>query len=283
LLALEDVSIDRTASTEGGQKEMKSKCLAVIKTAIIFSALLLSLMSGALAQEKKAETAQQAVARALLAHSGKWADGSITDWVGRGKIRITGDENGSLDFTLAVKGKAKAQRVIKMPGDIMLRYGSDGKKSWQSSGMFSGDAVGRTAQIVECLTDRSVAGLFDNASQKKTYSDLDVKQKKFVSESAASRAIAVQDEKGKTTNYYIDNASSMVTRLEFDTGGTFRMLFGEEEYPLMAAFVFSDYRTFNGVMMPYKIEVYQGLVKIEEMIFDSIEFNTGLSDDEFVP
>jgi hypothetical protein len=265
------------------ESRMNSKYCGAASKSIALIVLVAFPFMNVHAQEKKAETAQQAVARALLAHGGKLADGSITDWVGRGKIRITGDENGSLDFTLAVKGRSKAQRVIKMPGDIMVRYGSDGKKNWQSSGSFSGDAVGRVAQIVECLTDRSVAGLFDNASQKKTYSDLDLKQKKFVSESATSRAIAVQDEKGKTTNYYIDNASSMVTRLEFDTGGTFRMPFGDEEYPLMAAFVFSDYRPLNGVMMPFKIEVYQGLVKIEEMNFDSIEFNTGLSDDEFVP
>jgi hypothetical protein len=60
-------------------------------------------------------------------------------------------------------------------------------------------------------------------------------------------------------------------------------MFNDEQIPLASALVFSDYRNVDGVMTPFKIEVYLGLMKIEEMIFSSVQYNTGLGDEVFVP
>ncbi|MDM7995526.1 MAG: hypothetical protein QUT30_07575 [Acidobacteriota bacterium] len=237
----------------------------------------------AFSQEEKSAEARQAVDRALITHGSKLSDGSLSDWVGRGQIRITGDEGGPRNFTVAVKGRSQMQRVVEMQDGTAIRFGTDGKQTWQSAGLFKGNAAGRAAELAESLTNRSIASLFSSDAHGRIYRDLGSEKKDFVPESLTSHAIEVEDEKGKATRYYIDNKSHLISRLEFDTGEYFTLPFGEEKYPLVAAYVFSDYRPVDGVMTPFRIEVYQGLIKIEEMTFESIEYNTGLTDDMFIP
>jgi outer membrane lipoprotein-sorting protein len=262
---------------------MKFKYSSVTQSFPIFAMILSCPLVYVFAQQDTAVAARRIVDRASSVHGSKLADGSIVDWVGRGQVKITGDENGPLRFVLVVKGKDRIQRVIETHGGAMLRYGSDGKKSWQSSGSFSGAAVGRAAQLIESQTTRSVSRLFESNAKGKSFRDMGSEKKDFIPQSVSSHAIEAEDEKGNITRYYVDNESSLVTRLEFETGEYYRLPFGDEEYPMMAAYVFSDYRPVDDVMTPFKIEVYQGLVKIEEMTFDSIQFNTGVTDDAFVP
>jgi hypothetical protein len=256
------------------------KAVAII---FVLTALLTGLCANAFAQREASETAEQAANRALRAHGGKWSDGSIRDWLGRGQIQITGNDSGSMNFTLAVKGRNMVQRVIEMPGGIALRHGSNGSRSWQSSGLYSGNAAGRAAQFIDSQTIRSIAGLFYNVSNGKPFRDLGSEKRDFIPQSSSSHAIESQDERGKATRYYVDNTNSLISRLEFDTGETFTLGFGEKTYPMTIALVFSDYRSVDGVMTPFKIEVYQGLVKVEEMTFTSIQYNTGMADSVFAP
>ena len=260
---------------------MKSK--SVLGLHIVFALILFS-PSATPSLFSQQEPASQAIDQAVQAHGNRWLGGTLSDLVGRGRISVTGDENSPMEFTLFRKGKNKVQRTIITPSGRILRCGSNGNRSWHSSGPFSGEAVGNAAHFVESQTDRSIANLFDNIPRGQIVRELvGQERRKHVPENASARAMEVHGQAGKKTIYYIDNESFLITRLEFDTGTKYTMMFNDEAQPVYASYVFSDYRNVNGVMTPFKIESYLGLVKIEEMNFDSVEYDTGITDDAFVP
>ncbi len=224
------------------------------------------------------------VDQAAQAHGQGLGKMTIADWVGSGKITITGMVGGPADFTLTVKDNKMVQRVVtgREANETVVRIGSDGKRNWQTSGPFSAPAVGSVKFLIESQTTRSSSSLFANA-EKYALRDLGPAPHDSATESSLSRVIESTNEAGQITRYHIDNSTSLITRLEFDTGGFYTMLFGDQKYPLIASYLFSDYRSVNGVMMPFRIEVYQGLIKIEEMNFTSVEYNVGLSNSLFVP
>jgi hypothetical protein len=196
---------------------------------------------------------------------------------------ITGETKGPFDFTLMVKGRDKIQRIVETTTGALIRYGSDGKNSWQTSGPILGDAAGRVVYLIDSQTRRSVCSLFTNAAKGYALRDLGPAKKDASLKSASSRIIEAQDDKGQATRYYIDDTTSLITQLEYDTGQFYALPFDDQKYPLMAALVFSDYRRVDGIMAPFKIELYEGLIKIEEMNFTSIKLNNSLADDVFVP
>jgi hypothetical protein len=162
----------------------------------------------------------------------------------------------------------------------MMSSGSDGKKRWHNTGPFRGDATGSVGHFVDSQTSRAIARLFDDNNALK---DLGKADNKFAPQSASSKVIEVKSSKGLATRYFIDNKSSLITRLEFETGEFYTLLYDKKKYPSMASFVFSDYRDVNGIPTPFKIAVYKGLVQIEEMTFTSVQYNTGVKDSDFVP
>jgi outer membrane lipoprotein-sorting protein len=259
------------------EKEMKaaSRRMAIFQTGISFSVLIIFLAISVFAQQEKVD---KVVDRAARAHGNSWTNGKIVDWVATGKISITGDENGEQEFTLIVKPNDKIKRTIHRSDRSRIVCGSDGKKSWQIAGAFRGDATGTAAHFIESQTNRSITKLFD---KNNTLKDLGTPDQNSVPRGKPSRIIEAKNEKGKLTRYHVDDATSLVTRMEFDTKATYRMLFGDKEYPVSATFVFSDYRTVNGIVTPFKIEFYQGMIKIEEMNFTSVKYNTGVDDAEF--
>jgi hypothetical protein len=261
------------------EKQMRShkrNSLAAMRTIIVICLLPICFAARVYGQ---AETAQQLVNRAAQAHGDQWTNGKIVDWVGSGKIAITGDKNGPLDFTLLVKQNGKIKKIVTTPSGNTA-FGSDGKKSWRIAGPFSGEATGSEAFFIESQTKRSIARLFDKGNSLK---DIGRPDKNSIPKSANSRIIEAKNGNGPSTRYYVDDATSLVTRLEFDAGATYRMLFGDKEYPVLASFLFSDYRNVDGVMTPFKIEVYQGMIKTEDMTFTSIRYNVGINDDQFIP
>jgi hypothetical protein len=228
----------------------------------------------------QSETAQQAVDRSSKAYGDQWSKGSIKDWLASGKIvMMGGKEYGPLDFTLTVK-KDKVKRVVHFPKGRDATLGSDGNKTWHKTGPLSANAVGQSAYFIDSLTNRFIANLFD---KNNTLTDLGTADKKHAPESASSRVVEVKNNKKQATRYYIDNATSLINRIEFDTGGYYTMYFGDTKYPMTASYVYSDYHTVNGFIMPYKIEVYSGRTKIEELTFDSVQLNVSLKDEQFVP
>jgi outer membrane lipoprotein-sorting protein len=257
---------------------MKNKRFKMMQSTVVL--LLLAAWAGIGFGEK--ETAQQIVNRASQAYNHQWKGDQIKDWMGTGKIMKTGDPDSPLNFTLIAKQKDKVKFIVMAPdgNTVMISEGSDGKKSWHCSGLFIGEATGSEAHFIDSHTIRWIARLFDDSNSLK---DLGPADRKHAPESASSRVIEATNNKGKATRYYIDNTFSLITRIEFETGAFYAMFFETKEYPALASFVFSDYRSVNGIPTPFKIEVYEGLIKIEELNFTSVQYNTGVKDKDFVP
>jgi hypothetical protein len=257
---------------------MNSKLLKMAQTAIIL--LMFSVLAGIGFGQQ--ETAQQIVNRASQAYNHQWEGNTIKDWTGTGKITITGTPGSPLDFTVTVKHNDKVKLTVMAPdgSTVLISDGSNGQKSWHASGLFSGDATGVAAHFIDSQTLRSIAHLFDNNI---TLTDLGPADPNHAPESALSRVIETRKNNGVPTRYYIDNTSSLITRIEFETGASYTILLSKQRYPSLAAFVLSDFRQVNGIPTPFKIGVYEGLTKVEELNFTSVQYNTNVHDDTFVP
>ena len=225
-------------------------------------------------------TASALVERAATAHGVGLTDGTVGEWTGEGKIKMTGTE-AERDFTIVADGRGRFQRTVTDGDGNSVKYGSNGKDRWQSSGPFSGPAVGRVLHFIEGQTERSLASLFAGFSRGYPITDLGPAAQN--SEFAGSRMIEAKNDKGQVTRYYIDDATGLITCLEFDTGEHYTLLFDKKKYPKYATFVFSDYRNVDGIMTPFKVEYFHGKIKIEEMRFLSVRHNTGIGDEVFVP
>jgi hypothetical protein len=223
------------------------------------------------------ESTKDFVNQMTKAYGSKYLDGSVTTWEGRGKIAITGyNKSQPLDFVLFAKGNGKLQRIVYLGGKEILRQGSDGKNSWQSSGPFSGKAAGMSRHLIESYTTRAVASLFGSSSIK----DLGLSTGLDKSDKSC-RLLEVAADKGKSTRYYVDTRTYLVRQLDLDTGSFYVLPMGSTKYPLMISYIFSDYRDTDGAMRPYKIEVYRGLTKTEEVTFDAITTNVPIEDSVF--
>ena len=86
---------------------------------------------------------------------------------------------------------------------------------------------------------------------------------------------------GQKTDYYIDDVTSVVTRLEFVTGEA-TDLFGNT-VELTDAYVFSDFNTIDGIPTPLKVERLINGVKVEEMVFSQVVYNVDVSVIGFQP
>jgi hypothetical protein len=179
-----------------------------------------------------------------------------------------------------VKSNEKVKRTVHLANGRDIISGYDGKNSWHKTDFIATNAANAETYFIDSLTKRSIAGLFDKNNSLK---DLGVADKRRAPESEASRVIEARNEKGQATRYYVDNNTSLVKRVEFDTGAIYTTLFNDAHKPAYASFVYSDYRRVDGFIIPFKIEVYQGLVKIEELTFTSVQINSGIKDDQFVP
>jgi hypothetical protein len=239
--------------------------------------------AGLCSPQSAAETAPQIFARAVQAHGGQQALANIVDWVGNGRIAITGGDNNPSGLTLTVKSGNKVQRIVTYGAGGTVRYGSDGMSTWQSSGPFSSVAIGRADYFIQSQAGRSIPNLLADVSNGYSFSDLGPAGADAVPANSPARIIQARNGAGQITRYYVDNATSLISRLEFDTGDFYTMPFDAAKHPLVAAYVFSDYRSVNGVMTPFKIEAYLGLVKIEQVNFVSVQYNAGVSDGVFVP
>jgi len=227
------------------------------------------------------ETPEQIVDRASQAYNRQWEGNTIKDYVGSGKVTLTGNSDGPLDFYLAANKDRRVKFTVTAPnGSKLISLGTDQTKSWYVSGLFSAEATGNAAHFIDNHIDRSIAQLFDKHN---TLVDLGPADLQHAPESVSSRVIKSTSKKGVTANYYIDNTTSLISRIEFETGNSYTMLFSAQQLPALAAFVLSNYQNVDGVPTPFRIGVYEGLTKIEELSFTSMQYNTGIKNKEFVP
>ena len=216
------------------------------------------------------------VQRALAAHGPKWVTGEIADWVAEGKMTYFNAKGpqAAFDVTVTRKGKSQMQRVVRQPaGEV--RVGSDGTRTWDSlGGFFTLKAQGRALQFLESQTARSVQTLFNYQAEGLTLRDL--------GQSANTRVIEAEDKAGRKTSYFVDDATSVVTRLEFVTGEA-KDPFSGRMVPNTDSYVLSEYRTVQAVLTPFRIERYINGIKAEEMQFSSVRYNASVKDDAFKP
>jgi hypothetical protein len=214
--------------------------------------------------------------RGLAAHGSRLASGEITDSISEGKLTYFNAEGpqATFDVTLTRKGTGHVQRVVKQPSGA-LRQGTDGTRTWDSfGGWFTAAAQGHALQFLESQTVRSVQTLFNHQAE-----GLAVRHR---GKTNGAGVIEGEDRRGRKTSYFIDDKTSIVTKLEFVTGEA-KDPFSGKIVPLTDTYVFSDHRMIQGVLTPFKIERYIGGTKAEEMQFTSVRYNASLKDDLFKP
>lgn len=185
----------------------------------------------------------------------------------------SGEAKGTFTVTFVRDGNTRLQTVIEQPG-VNVRLGTDGTNSWHSlSNGMRADAVGRAKHFIESQTVRSVRSFLGDQDRGWAYRDK--------GRGTKERIVEAEDSVGKKTDYYIDDDSSVVTRLEFVTGEATDAFGNTVE--LTDAYEFSDFNDVEGIPTPFKVERLINGVKAEEMVFTRVIYNVDLSVIDFAP
>jgi hypothetical protein len=220
--------------------------------------------------------------KAIQAHGGRQALASVVDSVSEGKITfftVQGFKSVA-DVTLVRKGSTLVQRIVKQPNGE-LRQGSNGRGNWESfNGMTTSSAGDLVGNFVESQTIRALNNLLDSEVRGSMVRDGGSKNEALVLE------VEVAAEKGsgkpaRKTRYSIEKGSSRVTGVEWVTGDA-TTAFGTA-VPTTEAYTFSDFRTVQSVLTPFRIDRYVNGNKIEETRLTSVRYNTSVKDDVFKP
>ena len=223
---------------------------------------------------RDSETVEDAVGRAKTAGGVTSLDeltsasaGTITYYT------IDGEAKGTFTVTLIRQGDSKLQTIVEQPG-VTVRLGTDGTASWHSlsNGMRT-DAVGRSKHFVESQTVRSVRSFLGTSDREVALRDK--------GRSTKERIVEAEGPGAQKTDYYIDDVTSVVTRLEFVTGEATDMFGNTVE--TTDAYVFSDFNTIDGIPTPLKVERLINGVKVEEMVFTRVVYNVDVSVIGFQP
>ena len=217
--------------------------------------------------------------RAVNAHGGRRALDSIRDSIAEGRLTFfTGKTpKNTVDVTVIRKGDAQIQRILR-EGNGESRQGSDGTTAWDSfNGMTAPATAGLVRRYIESQTVRAVGSLFDSPPRGHLVRDGGLKNN--------ARVLEIEIVAGGSlpfsTRYSVDEATSLVTRIEFVTGEA-KDLFGQT-IPTTESYLFSDFRSVQGVSTPFRIERYVDGLKIEETRFTSVRYNVSVPDDVFKP
>ena len=225
------------------------------------------------------EKPEQIVARAVNAHGGRQAWASVRDSVSDGKLTYFKgkDSKNTIEVTVLRKGDSRVQRVLKQDGGE-LHQGSDGTSTWESfNGMTALAPGGLAGNFIESQTVRAPASLFDFQAKGLAVRDAGKKGNARVMELEEAQA----GKSPRKTRYFIDEATSRVTRIEFPTGEAKDLL--GKTIPTTESYAFSDFRTVQGVLTPFRIERYVDALKIEETQFTSVRYNASVKDEAFKP
>jgi hypothetical protein len=220
-----------------------------------------------------AETANQAVQRAVNAHGGNQKIDAIQDATLDGSITLYDEKGTASTFPLKLlrKGEAQVQRIITRPGDE-IRQGVSESHAWNSVGGHSTPASGDVLDFLETQTVRSLKQLFDYQQRGHRLRDDGLK--------GSDRLLTVEDETGRSTHYTIDGLTSRVTKVEFETSRS-RNMFSGQLISVKQTFALSDYRLVDGVWTPFRIERFTGGAKVEEMRFTAVKHNSSLKNEVF--
>jgi hypothetical protein len=243
-----------------------------IRCSIVLSLLVTVISTVAFGQAPPAQAVQGLVRR----YGDGFVSGAVVDSISDGKLTIftARGAEATFDVTVVRKGRRQVQRIIKQPGGQVLE-GSDGNRSWSSlAGRYSTDAQGPALRFIESQTARSVQTLLNHQSEGLVLGDSGAR--------GAARVIDAEDRQGRRTSYYIDSATSAVTKIEFVIGQATDP-FSKKTLPSVESYVFSDFRIVQGLFTPFKVERYFNAIKTEEMQFTTVRYNASVDDNGFRP
>ncbi len=228
----------------------------------------------------------------------------------------------------------------RSPERVLTREGTDGSDQWHSAGPLSTKAAGHVQRFIESQTERSLEALFNFRKHGKNLADLtdkftaqgqgtngaadngndngnasghrDLSHPTPAFEAARNRkVIEVGDSPGnghgpqgsspgRSTRYYIDDATSLVVRMEFDYD-TATDPFSNQPVALTEVYEFFDYRDvpllspepFSGkpaakagnpgatVKFPFRIDRYIAGQLAESLVFTRLVLNRTLAPENF--
>ena len=197
----------------------------------------------------------------------------IKDFQADGTISFfsNGSPQGSLPVSMVRMGDKHVQRLIKYPNGER-RQGTDGMQTWDSLGNQWSVAKGPSLDFFETHTVRGLPNLFEYQNVGSKLRDEGIR--------GIDRLISIEEGNGRVTSYLIDGLNSRVKRIEFVTGQAGDM-FGSRRMPVVESYVFSDFRVVQGIWTPYRVEHYTNALKVDEMNFTSIRYNSNVKNDTF--
>ena len=236
-------------------------------------ALLLAVTTIAWSQGQSASAPGQLISSALAAHGAGWQQGNVvTVAIGTQTVYALTSAKGTYSVALYVKGTNKVQRVLNRPPGDEIHEGSNGNRTWKVLGPFTlKDTPEDISTFLESQTNRSLQALFSSLSPALV--DLGT--------SAKGHGVQFTDNNGKTTSYFVDPSTSLITRVEFTVGQTID-LFGRP-LAIVEAYVFSDYRNADGLETPFHIQRYRNGILMEELQFSSVSHASSVDDSVFQP
>lgn len=256
-------------------KEFKNS-VSVLAACIFF---ILGVSPCLLAQGKPQDTPAAAVRRSGDAHGAQWksghvnsvAEGTLERWaIGKKGEPVVTE---TVAVTLSQQGTEKMQRVLTDAKGLITRQGTDGVRSWNTQpGPFGSAAPSpELQQFIESQTTRSIQAFV--SANNLSLSDL--------GSSSKGRGIETTDSQNKKTTYFINPKTDVIERIEFSVG-QMKDIFGKT-VPLNESYVLSDFRSIQGLLTPFKIERFRGMVKLEEMRFTTVSFPANIPDSVFTP
>ena len=227
----------------------------------------------------------------------------------------------------------------RSPERILTREGTDGNDQWHSAGPLNTKATGHVQRFIESQTERSLEALFNFRKNGKNLADVsdrfaaqgsDVNSGGSANNDTGSgnpspaardrsrpvpafeaaknkKVIEASDSSSggdgfapKSTRYYIDDATSLVMRMEFDFD-TATDPFSKKPVALTEVYEFSDYRDiplasrepFSGkpagnpsgasttVKFPFRIDRYIAGQLAESLVFTRVVLNRTLAPENF--
>ena len=249
------------------------------------SALVIGFFLGlapGLGAQDSSETANDVLARAKAAHAADPAKApgggplpapeELTS-VARGTIQLftAGGLKASFPVTFVREGYAKMQAIVHQSG-VDVRLGTDGESSWHSLSIgMRADAAAGARRFIESQTVRSPRSLLYDSDREQALVDK--------GRAGTARVLEGQGPGGRKTDYHVDDATSVVTRLEFVTGEA-TDVYGNA-IQTTETYVFSDFREVDGVSTPFTVERLIDGVKAEAMNFEAVVLNVDLVAAEF--
>ena len=220
-----------------------------------------------------AEPATAALQRTTNAHGGQ-AFRNIADSVAEGTLTLYSMEGPYAQFSVTVKrkGQGRVQRTIKSPTGEQ-RQGTNGTQTWDAFGNFLTAARGPALEFIETQSARALPNLFEYQTRGSRLRDDGMHGK--------DRLLTIEESNGRTTSYLIDGVTALVTRLELVSGQAPDML--GRPLSIVQSYVFSNFRAVQGVPTPFKVQHFNNGIKVDELLFTSVQYNTGIADDVFRP